>query len=337
VAPAAVEVTNSGDLRVTWSPGGEATDFGAAWLRRHCYSPAERARRRRPVVHWDGSLSSSPPRLSYQRARGSAAGRMALYRQVLDYGFSFLHGVPVQSGTVTEVGALFGLVRPSPYGDPTDDIRVDNIRVDSRVSVGTTMCDFQGPHTDTCWRQSLSGLVFMHCLKAHESGGESLYVDGFTVSERLRAADRVAFELLSTIRLNYASSVDNGDEWRAFGRVISCDGDGNVVGFRFRDSNIAPLDLPEDLIEPVYGALRSLEAVLYDPVLWLRRKLAPGEAVVIDNQRVLHGRSYFDPTVCERHMQHCSVDRDVFHNNYRRLARALGEDDWNQVLPWGVC
>jgi hypothetical protein len=36
-------------------------------------------------------------------------------------------------------------------------------------------------------------------------------------------------------------------------------------------------------------------------------------------------------------MQHCSVDRDLFHNNYRRLARALGDDDWNQVLPWGVC
>ncbi len=337
VAPASVEVTDGGDLRVTWSPGGDVTDFGAAWLRGHCYSPAERARRRRPVVHWDGSISRSPPRLSYQRARGSDAGRLALYRQVLDYGFAFLRGVPAQSGAVAEVGALFGLVRPSPYGDAAGDIRVENVRVDPELSVGTTMCDFQGPHTDTCWRQSISGLVFMHCLKAHDSGGESLLVDGFTVSERLRAADPEAFELLSTVRINYGSSVDNGDEWRSFGRVITCDADGNVVGFRFKDGSISWLDLPEDLIEPVYAALRSLEVVLYDPALRLRRKLAPGDAVVIDNQRVLHGRAHFDPAVCERHMQHCSVDRDLFHNNYRRLARALGDDDWNQVLPWGVC
>ena len=338
IAPATVEVTDGGDLRVIWSPGGgDATDFGAAWLRRHCYSSTERAQRRRPVIHWDGSLAGSPPGLSYLRLHDSDAGRLELYRQVLDYGFTFLHDVPVRSGAVVEVGALFGLVRPSPYGDATSDIRVENIRVDPHLSVGTTMCDFQGPHTDTCWRQSLSGLVFMHCLKAHESGGESLLVDGFTVSERLRAADPEAFELLSTVRINYGSSVDNGDEWRAFGRVITCDADGNVVGFRFRDGSISQLDLPEHLIEPVYAALRSLEAVLYDPTLRLCRKLAPGDAIVIDNQRVLHGRSYFDPTVCERHMQHCSVDRDVFHNNYRRLARALGEDDWNQVLPWGVC
>ncbi len=96
------------------------------------------------------------------------------------------------------------------------------------------------------------------------------------------------------------------------------------------------LDLPEDLIEPVYAALASLETILYDPALWLRRRLEPGEVLVLDNQRVLHGRTLFDPAAGKRHLQTCSVERDLFHNNYRRLARALGDADWNQALSWGV-
>ena len=59
--------------------------------------------------------------------------------------------------------------------------------------------------------------------------------------------------------------------------------------------------------------------------------------MAIDNQRVLHGRTLFDPTTGARHLQHCNVERDDFHNNYRHLARKLGHDDWDQVLPLGTC
>jgi len=37
----------------------------------------------------------------------------------------------------------------------------------------------------------------------------------------------------------------------------------------------------------------------------------------------LHGREVFDPQLGERHLQSCTVDRDDFHNNYRRLASKL--------------
>ena len=90
------------------------------------------------------------------------------------------------------------------------------------------------------------------------------------------------------------------------------------------------------MIEPVYTALDSLLDVIYDQSLWLTRKLEPGSLMVMDNQRILHGRMAFDPTSGERHLQHCSVERDVFHNNFRQLARKLGDDSWDQVLSWGV-
>ncbi len=348
VQAASVEVTGDGKLRVVWSAAddgtgsgggtgsGDATDFEAGWLRDHCTTASERARRRRPLVRWDASISASPPRMSYETARGSDEGRLGLYRQVLDHGFTCLCGVPTRPGEVAEAAGLFGRVRPSPYASFGDDDRIEDVRVDPEVVLSTRLSHFLGPHTDTCWRLAVSGLVFLHCLKAHDAGGDTLLVDGFEVSERLREADPEAFALLARVPINFASRVNNGDEWRAQGRVITCDADGNVIGFRYNDKTIPRLELPEELIEPVYAALASLETILYDPALWLRRRLEPGEVLVLDNQRVLHGRTLFDPAAGKRHLQTCSVERVLFHNNYRRLARALGDADWNQALSWGV-
>ena len=122
----------------------------------------------------------------------------------------------------------------------------------------------------------------------------------------------------------------NGDEWRALGQIITCDADDQVIGIRFSDQSIPPLDLPEEMIEPAYAALTRLQSVLYDTSLWLRPRLAPGEVLVMDNQRVLHGRGMFDPESGNRHIQTCCVERDGFHSNYRFLARELGQiERWN--------
>ncbi|MGI9332217.1 MAG: TauD/TfdA family dioxygenase [Gammaproteobacteria bacterium] len=62
----------------------------------------------------------------------------------------------------------------------------------------------------------------------------------------------------------------------------------------------------------------------------------PGDMLVMDNQRVLHGRTEFDPTTAERHLQTCAVERDDFHNNYRRLARELNSSQCKAQLSWRV-
>jgi hypothetical protein len=164
---------------------------------------------------------------------------------------------------VVEVGGLFGLVRLSPYGQ--DNGRYENVQSDPKLNVGTRQSHALGPHTDTCWRLSLSGLVLMHCLKAHEVGGESLLVDGFKACERLRQEAPDSFDLLSRVPLKFGASVSNGDEYRGFGRLISLDAEGKVIGFRYNENSVRPLELPEDLVAPVYGALAT----------WSRRSMAP--------------------------------------------------------------
>ena len=172
----------------------------------------------------------------------------------------------------------------------------------------------------------------MHCLEAHPEGGRSLLVDGFTVAGRLRIEAPDAFELLASVPIAFAASVSERDEWRAHGRVLSVSADGVIEGIRYNGNSIDQLQCPPQLVGPMYDALSRFERILFDRDLWWQPLLEPGDLLIIDNHRVLHGREAFDPTAGQRHLQCCSVERDDFHNRYRRLVFDQGDSDWSRRL-----
>ena len=69
-------------------------------------------------------------------------------------------------------------------------------------------------------------------------------------------------------------------------------------------------------------ALRTFAAVIRDSALECRYRLSPGELLIFDNRRVLHGRAAFDPATGGRHLQGCYVDRDQLLSRIRVLERA---------------
>ena len=185
------------------------------------------------------------------------------------------------------------------------------------------------------FRQTLPAVYLRHS-PGFPGGDRPAGADGFAVAARLREQSAQAFSLLSTVPIAFAAEVADRDFWRASGRVISVSADGVVEGMRYNGNSIGQLDLPDELIEPVYSALEQFESILYDRDLWWRPRLAPGDLLVIDNHRVLHGREAFDASSAERHIQCCNVERDDFHNNYRRLEKRLGVGDWSRRISAGV-
>ncbi len=330
-----VRVTESGDLAITWS-NARQSDHKADWLRQHCYDPGERSRRQRQLELWDGASLDRLPESRYEAIVNEPRALLDCYRQVLDFGFSLVRDVPTNPGEILQVAGRFGLVSPSPYADDPAVPQVENVIVNPKLPVNTRKCDFLAPHTDTCWRTSLSGLVYLHCLAAHDEGGETLLVDGFHLAGRLRRAAPEAFSLLATVPLNFQANVSKQDQWRAAGRIFSQDHLGQVTGIRFGIGSVAPLDLPAEKIEPMCAALDLLERLLLDPAHWLTFKLKPGDLVVLDNQRVLHGRTAFDPKGGARHLQTCSTRRDEFHNRFRALHLDVEGRPCDEALSWGA-
>lgn len=332
----AAELTDNGHLQLTWQPGKLISLHESNWLREHCHGAEIRHRFSPGLLQWDAAGIKRLPDHDFNILIDSDSARLALFEQVLNWGVAMIRQVPPQQGSVEKVANWFGQTPPNPYADDADKPALSSIRVNPYVPVATHMSHFLGPHTDTCWRQTLIGLLLMHCLKAHPEGGRSMLVDGYAVAERLRENSAEAFELLSSVPIGFEAKVQDRDDWRVQGRIISVAADGAIEGIRYNGNSIGQLDLPDRLITPMYEALEKFESILYDRDLWWQPLLQPGDLLVIDNHRILHGREAFDPSRGERHLQCCNVDRDDFHNNYRRFARVMGSTEWDRRLSAGV-
>lgn len=336
LAPSHAEITETGNLQLDWQPGDVKSLHDSAWLRQQIEYLQLRGQYPPCQVLWDATVIRNLPEPAYAGLAGDESAQLELFDQLLNWGVTLIRDVPEEQNIVEQVAAWFGQVQPNAYADDPARPVLSSIRVDPTTPVATRMSHFLGPHTDTCWRQTLIGLLMMHCLKAHPEGGRSMLVDGYAVANRLRDESRAAFELLSTIPIAFGAVVADQDDWRVQGRVISVSADGIVEGIRYNGNSIGQLDLPDDLIEPVYFALEKFESILYDRNLWWRPMLGPGDLLVIDNHRVLHGREAFDSSAGERYLQCCSVERDDFQNNYRRLAKRLGANNRGRRLSAGV-
>ncbi|NDE41552.1 MAG: gamma-butyrobetaine dioxygenase, partial [Betaproteobacteria bacterium] len=83
------------------------------------------------------------------------------------------------------------------------------------------------------------------------------------------------------------------------------------------------LDAPADVAEAWYQAYRQFAQLLLRDELQLVFRLAPGDCVVMQNDRTLHGRTAFDPNLGRRHLQGCYIDRDAMESRRLVLRRTL--------------
>ena len=110
---------------------------------------------------------------------------------------------------------------------------------------------------------------------------------------------------------------------RAESPVIGHDYFGRINEFRLNERTMGPLDLPHDLMEPAYAALRKIFDLSYDPRFHLNHLLQSGEAFVFDNARVLHARTGFNGN---RHVRLTHIGSDEFYSRWRQLRRRLHGD-----------
>ncbi|CAN0483617.1 unnamed protein product, partial [Phaeothamnion confervicola] len=83
-------------------------------------------------------------------------------------------------------------------------------------------------HTDGTYLIDPPGLQLFNCVTAAVRGGESTYVDGFAVAERLQRDNPDAFEFFCRTPISYFSRDDRGYLFSARGPVFSLGAAGNV-------------------------------------------------------------------------------------------------------------
>ena len=309
-----------GAVHVGYSDGHRSA-FAAAWLREHD-GPRRPERRRRwgsdvelPVARWEDV------------SRGGEALR-AWLASVDELGFALLTGCGTEPRTVTRAAELFGYVRETNYG------RLFDVRsvVDATNLAYTGLA--LGGHTDNPYRDPMPTLQLLHCLASSAGGGENTVVDGFRVADDLRASDPDAFALLARtpVRFRYR---DAGTELEAEAPVLTLDPNAELLAVRFNTRSTAPFRLDDSIVEDYYDAYRKFGRLLEAPEYQVRFALAPGDLFIVDNQRVLHGRTGYSDSG-ERHLQGCYADRDGLRSTLAVLERAVVDEIFDTFRERGA-
>ncbi|MBV9278751.1 MAG: TauD/TfdA family dioxygenase [Chloroflexi bacterium] len=305
-------VSAPGVLQITWRPDGHLSSFAAPWL--HVQLLGTYPTR---GTLWDAAVMAHVPEADYADVRTGDGHLRRWLSAIDDYGFALLHGVPMEPGSIFGVVDLFGYVRETNYGRLFDVRSVVN--PNNLAYTGLAL----GPHTDNPYRDPTPALQLLHCLSSGAVGGETTLVDGFRVAHDLCRSEPALFELLSRLPLQYRFRDDTAELAAEF-PVISCDVRRGVSAIHFNNRSRMPFALPERLVEPYYAAYLRFARMLTDPLYQISLRLEPGDLVLIDNLRVLHGRTGF-ASAGERHLQGCYADRDGLRSKLAVLSRSTGD------------
>lgn len=302
---AVVGVAGNGAVEVTFSDG-HVSRFTPEWLRAHAGEPAPGRQRL-----WGSELQDELPMLPYGDVAAGGDGLRRWLRWVDELGFAILTGGPTEPGTVLRTVEFFGFVRETNYGRLFDVRTVVNPTNLAYTGLGL------GAHTDNPYREPTPTLQLLHCLASSAEGGENTLVDAFRVAADLPRED---LDLLATqpIRFRYA---DAETELEAETPVISLDASGRAVAVHYNTRSAQPFRFPPELMGRYYEAYQRFGRLLEAPAYRIELKLEAGDLFIVDNLRVLHGRTAYAATGGERHLQGCYADRDALRSRLAVLSR----------------
>ncbi len=302
---------------VEWEGEPRSASFALEWLAMHV-SPSHNDGSGRPVRLWlDGGALDAVRDFAWcplHALRSDAAARGEWLGRLISDGIAFVREVPAAETAVLEVAALIGCVAETNYGRTFDVRSVPQPENLAYSDLGL------GLHTDNPYREPVPGFQALHVLVASPDGGESLFADGFAIAEHLRVIDPESFGRLTQqpVPFRYLSK---DAELCAERPLIQLSHGGAIAAVHYNNRSVATLDLPASEVRPFYTAYRRFAGLLREPRWQLKVRLAAGELVVFDNQRILHGRTAYSSAKHARHLRGCYLTRDSVHSQAAVLRR----------------
>jgi gamma-butyrobetaine dioxygenase len=311
----AAEVSGPEGIAVTFSDGHRCS-FALESLERElnwCADPAEPP----GPEPWTAGLPDRPT------ASWPALGDPTALRALLDgyfrTGFCLLTDVPREPGTLAQVARRFGYLRDTNFG-PLFDVQVKDRPIDLAYT-GRGL----SAHADNPYRQPIPGIQLLHCLESTVAGGLSTLVDGFAVAERLSEEMPDGARMLERVPVRF--TYDSEDAvMQSRGPLIERGADNRLVRVRFSTRLDYVPPLPPAELTLYYAARRRMYVLANADAMRITFRLEPGMVMMMNNERLLHGRTAFETgSGGRRHLQGGYIDHDGPDSLFRRLSREVAQ------------
>ena len=323
--------TPSPNISVKWNDESVNT-FSAEWLYENSLNEHHRTQRKTvlssEVVLWDNQTLPTPNLLcSYSE---TAENKIPIYKELKKYGVCLIDQAPTKEQydskgdpPVINVANILGFVRETNYGKYFD---VRSVPTKDSINLAYTARGLS-VHTDNPYRNPSPGVQLLHCIKqatyVNEKEGNSVLIDGFKVAEEMRVKYPDEFKLLSTIKRPFTYyDLNGGYKFHKERYVIGIDERGEIenIYFNNRCASCVNWNIDERMIKPYYAAWQLFAGLANDPEkeYAIEYRLEPGQILVFNNNRVLHGRKGYTDEACNddgtglsRHLQGCYIDSDT--------------------------
>jgi gamma-butyrobetaine dioxygenase len=295
----------SNALVVSWPRKAAESVYPQEWL--HAHRPG--CRRPDPSIVertlWDGETLQDIPRRSASACAEQPAALLDALLTLKQLGILIIDGLDDSPDASQLLGDLVGFRRRTNFGDMFEVIS-------EAVPNNLAYTSLELPlHTDLPNQEIIPGYQLLHCYRNTCTGGESVFADGFRICADLQKNAPGDFELLSKVQVPWRFHDENNDI-RRHRSIISQRGDGQPDYIVFNASS--------QLYE-FYEAYQSLMHRIRNPKYALQHALVPGEMVIFDNSRVLHGRRAFDTASGERHLRGYYMERNEVDSRIRVLQK----------------
>ena len=240
-----------------------------------------------------------------------------MYKSLLDfykYGFVIFENVPTQENFIVNFANSIGSIRRTNFGEFFNVKSKPNPNDLAYTSLPLA------PHTDNPYRKPVPCIQLLHCIENEVGGGLSTLVDGLAVTEELKKEHCSFFQILTEIKVRFQFVDDNVvlEDWA---EMIQLDENKRLKQVRFSPRlDFVPL-MDKEKLELYYAARNKISEMYNSEKFRIEFKLKPGDLLMMDNYRLLHGRTEYNANEGNRFLQGCYIDYDSTEGKLKHLKR----------------
>ena len=267
------------------------------------------------ILLWNSKIKNRPA-YTYNKKMFEGTLGYKFLKNFYKYGFVIAKNTPTNKSFVTKFANSIGIVRATNFGIL---FNVKSVKKPNDLAYTT---HHLSAHTDNPYRKPIPGIQLLHCIKNDSIGGYSTLSDGFAVAEFLKKNYPIYFKSLTSIkiRFSYQSNQTYLENW---GETIELDSNGFVKTIRLSPRlDYVPV-LKRKKLDLFYKARSLFIKLCNSKKFMIKFKLSPGDIMLMDNYRTLHGRTSYNINIGQRHLQGCYIDHDSAESKMKFLKKKL--------------
>ena len=264
-------------------------------------------------IEWDSTLNN----LNIFEFKENFFEKEEMYNALVNfykYGFVIFKNVPTKDNFLINFANSIGSVRRTNFGEFFNVKSKPNPNDLAYTSLPLA------PHTDNPYRNPVPCIQMLHCIKNEVKGGFSTLVDGLTVTKRLKKDYPNYYKILTETKVRF-QFIDKDVVLEDWAEMIKLDEQGKLKQVRFSPRlDFVPL-MDKEKLELYYSARKKISEFYNSDEYRIEFKLTSGDLLMMDNYRLLHGRTSYDANEGMRFLQGCYIDYDSTEGKLKHLKR----------------